>query len=41
MHSQSVTEAGAELVRFALSVGLVSGETVAVDGSKFRAVSSA
>src|SRR5437870_10371766 len=41
MHSQAVTEAGAELVRFARSVGLVRGETVAVDGSKFRAVSSA
>src|SRR6266581_3000565 len=41
MHSQAVTEAGAELVRFARSVGLVRGETVAVGGSKFRAVSSA
>ena len=41
MHSQAVTEGGAELVRLARSVGLVRGETVAVDGSKFRAVSSA
>lgn len=41
VHSQAVTDAGAELVRFARSVGLVRGETVAVDGSKFRAVSSA
>lgn len=41
MHSQAVTEAGAELVRLARSVGLVRGETVAVDGSKFRTVSSA
>jgi len=41
IHSQAVTDAGAELVRFARSVGLVKGETVAVDGSKFRAVSSA
>lgn len=41
MHSEAVTEAGAELVRLARSVGLVRGETVAVDGSKFRAVSSA
>lgn len=41
MHSQAVTEAGAELVRLARSVGLVRGETVAVDGSKFQAVSSA
>jgi transposase len=41
MHSQAVTDTGSELVRFARSVGLVRGETVAVDGSKFRAVSSA
>ena len=41
MHSQAVTEAGAELVRLARAVGLVRGETVAVDGSKFRTVSSA
>jgi transposase len=40
MHSQAVSAAGTELVRFARSVGLVKGETVAVDGSKFRAVSS-
>jgi transposase len=41
MHSEAVTEAGAELVRFARSIGLVRGEWVAIDGSKFRAVSSA
>jgi transposase len=41
MHSQAVGEAGAELVCLARSVGLVRGETVAVDGSKFQAVSSA
>jgi transposase len=41
LHSEAVTAAGAELVRFARAVGLVKGETVAVDGSKFRAVSSA
>lgn len=41
MHSVEVTETGADLVRFARSVGLVKGETVAVDGSKFRTVSSA
>lgn len=41
MHSQAVTGAGAELVQLARSVGLVRGETVAVDGSKFRTVSSA
>src|SRR6202140_5166250 len=41
MQSTAVTEAGAELVRLARSAGLVRGEMVAVDGSKFRAVSSA
>ena len=41
MHSGAVTEAGAALVQFARSAGLVRGEMVAVDGSKFRAVSSA
>src|SRR2546427_8597469 len=41
MHSQAVMEAGAELVRLARSVGLVKGDTVAVDGLEFRAVSSA
>ena len=40
-HREAVTEAGAELVRFARSVGLVRGEWVAIDGSKFRAVSGA
>jgi len=40
MHRESVAEAGAELVRFARSVGLVSGEWVAIDGSKFQSVSS-
>src|SRR3982074_740290 len=38
VHSEAVTEAGAELIRFARSVGLVRGEWVAIDGSKFRAV---
>jgi transposase len=41
LHRRSVARAGAELVRFARSVGLVRGEWVAIDGSKFRAVSSA
>lgn len=41
MHREAVTEAGAELVRFARAVGLVRGEWVAIDGSKFQAVSSA
>lgn len=40
MHLEAVAETGAELVRFARSVGLVKGEWVAIDGSKFRAVTS-
>lgn len=41
LHREAVSAAGAELVRFARSVGLVRGEWVAIDGSKFRAASSA
>jgi len=41
VHREAVTAAGAELVRLARQVGLVKGEWVALDGSKFRAVSSA
>src|SRR6266436_4530844 len=41
MHRDAVTRAGAELVGFARKMGLVRGEWVAIDGSKFRAVSSA
>jgi transposase len=41
MHRTGVTAAGAELVRLARSVGLVKGEWIAIDGSKFQAVSSA
>lgn len=41
LHREAVTEAGAELVQFARSVGLVKGEWIAIDGSKFQAVSSA
>ena len=41
MHREAVKQAGAELVRLAREVGLVRGEWVAIDGSKFRAVSSA
>ena len=41
LHRDALTEAGAELVRFARSVGLVRGEWVAIDGSKFQAVASA
>lgn len=41
VHRDAVTATGAELVRMARQVGLVKGEWVAIDGSKFRAVSSA
>jgi transposase len=41
MHREAVTKAGAELVHFARAVGLVRGEWIAIDGSKFHAVSSA
>jgi transposase len=41
MHREAVSRVGAELVRLARQVGLVKGEWVAIDGSKFRAVSSA
>jgi len=34
----AVTAAGVELVRFARSCGLIRGEWIAIDGSKFRAV---
>src|SRR6202162_2103872 len=40
MHRHAVTQAGAELVKLARSVGLIRGEWIAIDGSKFRAVSS-
>jgi transposase len=40
VHRESVTAAGAELVRFAKSCGLIRGEWIAIDGSKFRAVAS-
>lgn len=41
LHREAVMEAGAELVRFARRVGLVRGEWVAIDGSKFQAAASA
>jgi transposase len=41
LHRAAVVETGAELIRFARSLGLVRGEWIAIDGSKFRAVSSA
>lgn len=41
MHREAVTAAGAQLVRLARSCGLIRGEWIAIDGTKFRAVSSA
>jgi transposase len=41
MHREAVKQAGAKLVKLAREAGLVRGEWVAIDGSKFRAVSSA
>jgi transposase len=40
MHRDAVTAAGAALIRFARSCGLIRGEWIAIDGSKFRAVAS-
>lgn len=40
MHSEAVAAAGGKLIQFARSVGLIRGEWIAVDGSKFLAVSS-
>ena len=40
VHREAVTAAGAELVRFARACGLIRGEWIAIDGSKFRAVAS-
>jgi transposase len=40
VHREAVTAAGAALVRFAQSCGLIRGEWIAIDGSKFRAVAS-
>lgn len=40
LHRDAVVQAGAELIAFARAVGLVKGEWIAIDGSKFRAVSS-
>jgi transposase len=40
MHRDAVTAAGVELVRFARDCGLIRGEWIAIDGSKFRAVAS-
>jgi hypothetical protein len=40
MHRDAVTAAGAALVRFARTCGLIRGEWIAIDGTKFRAVAS-
>jgi IS5 family transposase len=40
MHRDGVTAAGVELIRFARGCGLIRGEWIAIDGSKFRAVAS-
>jgi transposase len=39
-HREAVTGAGTELVELGRSAGLIRGEWVAIDGSKFRAASS-
>jgi transposase len=41
LHREAVTSAGVQLVRFAQSCGLIRGEWIAIDGTKFRAVASA
>ncbi len=40
IHREAVTASGVELVRFAKSCGLIGGEWIAIDGTKFRAVAS-
>ena len=40
MHTEAIANAGAELVRFARYCGLIKGEWIAIDGTKFRAVAS-
>src|SRR5260370_14095157 len=40
MHRDAVMAAGAELVRFTRGCGLIRGEWIAIDGTKFRAVAS-
>src|ERR1700743_3407967 len=40
VHRDAVIAEGAELVRFARGCGLIRGEWMAVDGTKFRAVAS-
>ncbi len=40
VHREAITAAGVQLVRFAQGCGLIRGEWVAIDGTKFRAVAS-
>lgn len=40
LHRDAIVGCGAELVRFARECGLIRGEWIAIDGSKFRAVAS-
>jgi transposase len=40
VHREAISAAGAELIRFARNCGLIRGEWIAIDGSKFRAVAS-
>jgi transposase len=40
LHRDAVAAAGAELVGFARGCGLIRGEWIAIDGTKFRAVAS-
>jgi transposase len=40
LHREAVSAAGAELIRFARNCGLIRGEWIAIDGSKFRTVAS-
>ena len=40
LHREAITAAGVELVKLARSVGLIGGEWVGIDGSKFRAAAS-
>ena len=40
IHREAVTAAAAELVHFAKSCGLIRDQWIAIDGSKFRAMTS-
>jgi transposase len=40
LHRDAIAASGAELVRFAREHGLIRGEWIAIDGSKFRAAAS-